>query len=134
MVDAPREPTRGAGYDAQLHIRVSILPAVVMESRLAQARAQRCAMAHRGMTNFLQPSTGVSILTGRPPRYTAELADRILQELTRGRALSDICLEPGMPCENTVRQWMADDIEGFAARYSEAREIGGSPCPHLSHT
>jgi transposase-like protein len=67
-------------------------------------------------------------MTGRPPRYTAELADRILQEVARGRALSDICLEPGMPCVNTVRQWVADDIEGFAGRYSEAREIGG---PHV---
>jgi hypothetical protein len=52
----------------------------------------------------------------RSPRYTAELADCILQALARGRALSDICAKPGMPCENTVRQWMADDIEGFAAR------------------
>jgi hypothetical protein len=25
-----------------------------------------------------------------------------------------------------VRQWAADDIEGFAARYSEARESGAS--------
>ena len=64
-------------------------------------------------------------MTGRPPRYTAELAERILQELARGRALSDICAEPGLPCLNTVRQWIADDIEGFAARYGKAREIGG---------
>jgi hypothetical protein len=63
-------------------------------------------------------------MTGRPPRYTAELADRILHELTRGRTLIDICAEPDMPCDNTVRQWAADDIEGFAARYSKAREIG----------
>jgi hypothetical protein len=63
-------------------------------------------------------------MTGHPPRYTAELADRILQEVARGRALSDICAEPGMPCDNTVRQWVADDIEGFAARYGQAREIG----------
>ena len=64
-------------------------------------------------------------MTGRPPRYTAELAERILQEVALGRALSDICAEPGMPCVNTVRQWMADDIEGFAARYRAAGEIGG---------
>jgi hypothetical protein len=63
-------------------------------------------------------------MTGRPPRYTAELAERILQQLTHGRGLGDICAEPGMPCVNTVRQWAADDIEGFAARYKEAREIG----------
>jgi hypothetical protein len=42
-----------------------------------------------------------------------------------GRGSSDICAEPGMPCVNTVRQWAADDIEGFASRYSRAREIGG---------
>jgi transposase-like protein len=66
-------------------------------------------------------------MIGRPPRYTAELADRILQEVTLGRSLGDICAEPGMPCENTVRQWAADDVEGFAARYGKAREIGGPP-------
>jgi hypothetical protein len=57
-----------------------------------------------GMTNFLRPSKGVSTMTGRPPRYTAELADRILQELMRGRTMKDICAEPGMPCDSTVRQ------------------------------
>jgi hypothetical protein len=65
-------------------------------------------------------------MTGRPPRYTAELADRILQELARGRTMKDICAEPGMPCDNAVRQWVADDIDGFAARYSEARATGAS--------
>jgi transposase-like protein len=65
-------------------------------------------------------------MTGRPPRYTAELAGRILQELARGRTMKDICAEPGMPCDNTVRQWADDDIDGFAARYSEARATGAS--------
>jgi hypothetical protein len=71
-------------------------------------------------------------MTGRPPRYMAELADRILQEVARGRALGEICAEPGMPCETTVRQWVADDIEGFAARYGQAREIGEPLVRHPS--
>jgi hypothetical protein len=67
-------------------------------------------------------------MTGRPPCYTPELAERILQERTRSRGLSAICAEPGMPSVNTVKQWVADDIDGFAARYKEAGEIGG---PHF---
>jgi hypothetical protein len=115
-----------------------------MDSGLAQERAQRCAIAHRGKTDFFDPaarkvaveafhqtiplhlSKGFSIMTGRPPRYTAELADRILQELTRGRTMKEICAEPGMPCDNTVRQWVADDVDGFAARYSKARATGAA--------
>jgi hypothetical protein len=63
-------------------------------------------------------------MIGRPPRYTAELANQILQELARGRGLLDICSEPGMPCDVTVWRWVTDDIEGFAARYAKARETG----------
>jgi hypothetical protein len=52
--------------------------------------------------------------------------------VTQGRVLIDICAEPDMPCETTVRKWLADDIEGFAARYSEAREIGGPLVRHAT--
>jgi hypothetical protein len=61
------------------------------------------------------------------PVYTPELAENILQELTRSRTTTEICSEPGMPSERTVRQWVEDDIEGFAARYHEARAIGAAP-------
>jgi hypothetical protein len=47
-----------------------------------------------------------------------------LLELARRRTMKDICAEPAMPSESTVRQWMDNDIEGFAARYSTAREAG----------
>jgi hypothetical protein len=59
--------------------------------------------------------------------YTPELAERILQQLTRRRTTTEICSEPGMPSERTVRQWVEDDVEGFAARYHEARRIGAAP-------
>jgi hypothetical protein len=47
--------------------------------------------------------------------------------MIRSRTVTDICAEPGMPSERTVRQWVEDDIEGFAARYHEARRIGAAP-------
>jgi len=69
-------------------------------------------------------------MTGRPPRYTHELVDHLLQELERGRTLVDICAEPGMPSGTAVRRWIDENINGFAARYRTAR---GRPAaaPHL---
>jgi hypothetical protein len=61
---------------------------------------------------------------GRPTLYTAEIADRILDELMAGRTLADLCSEPGMPASGTIRLWAKEDREGFAARYRQAREIG----------
>jgi hypothetical protein len=61
---------------------------------------------------------------GRPSVYTAELAERILDELMEGRLLIDICDEPGMPAPRTIRNWVKLDRQGFAARYDYARELG----------
>ncbi len=63
-------------------------------------------------------------MSGRPTLYTAEIADRILDELSGGRTLRDVSRDDGMPPHNTVRGWVIDDREGFAARYKRAREIG----------
>ena len=56
--------------------------------------------------------------------YTAELAARIVQQLLCGRPLCDICLDEGMPAYSTVKLWVSEDREGFAARYRHAREVG----------
>ncbi len=56
--------------------------------------------------------------------YTPESADRILDELMSGRPLDDICSEPDTPSASSVRHWVKDNREGFAARYLQAREIG----------
>jgi hypothetical protein len=61
---------------------------------------------------------------GRPPVYTTESAERILEQLSAGRTLADICGDPGMPVPGTVWQWMMADRDGFAERYRRAREIG----------
>jgi hypothetical protein len=61
---------------------------------------------------------------GGPTVYTAEIAERILDQLSDGRTLANVCRDPGMPVSSTVRNWADEDREGFAARYRRAREIG----------
>jgi hypothetical protein len=58
------------------------------------------------------------------PGYTAETANRILDELMGGRGLVDICSDPDMPDHTAVSRWVATDREGFAARYRSARQVG----------
>jgi hypothetical protein len=58
--------------------------------------------------------------------YTAEIAEHILGELRRGRGLSIVCAEPGMPAIRTVTGWVKNDRDGFAARYAQARAIGNA--------
>jgi hypothetical protein len=62
--------------------------------------------------------------TGRPTLYTSELADLILDELAGGRTLADVCGDPGMPAAATVRLWVIENREDFAADYTLAREFG----------
>jgi terminase small subunit-like protein len=62
--------------------------------------------------------------TGRPTLYTAAFADLILDELCEGRTLESVCNDPGMPVAGTVRQWVSENREGFAAHYQMAREFG----------
>lgn len=61
---------------------------------------------------------------GRPSEYTPEIASKLCAELSTGRTLRDVCRDDGMPPESTVRGWVLDDREGFAAQYTRARELG----------
>jgi hypothetical protein len=56
--------------------------------------------------------------------YTADIADRILDELMSGRPLEEICSEPDVPASSSVRNWIKDNRDGFTPRYRQAREIG----------
>jgi hypothetical protein len=60
----------------------------------------------------------------RPVRYAPELAEAILDELCAGRSLAAVCRDPGMPTETTVRLWVSEDRNGFAAPYRRARQLG----------
>lgn len=54
---------------------------------------------------------------GQPTR------DAILENLSIGKSLREICSAKGMPAEGTVRGWVIQD-EDFAAQYAQAREAG----------
>lgn len=56
--------------------------------------------------------------------YTKDIADKICSGLADGKSLRAVCEQAGMPAESTVRAWALDDVEGFAAQYARAREIG----------
>jgi hypothetical protein len=72
---------------------------------------------------------GAAAMSGRPPLYTAELAERVLDGIRDGRSLAELCADDAMPSENTLRAWVADDVDGFAARYRHARRIGRTVLP-----
>lgn len=61
---------------------------------------------------------------GRQTVYSQPIADTICLALSEGKSLREICEGEGMPPEATVRTWVVDDREGFAAQYARARNIG----------
>lgn len=62
---------------------------------------------------------------GRPTRYTKAVAARICAELAAGKSLRRVCREDeSLPTEATIRQWAAEDRNGFFSQYTRARDIG----------
>ena len=61
---------------------------------------------------------------GLSPSYTPELAAEICERLAQGESLRGICRSEGMPPPSTVRWWVVDDVNGFAAQYARARDVG----------
>ena len=61
---------------------------------------------------------------GRPSLYTQEIADLICTGISEGKSLRSLCVAEDMPSEATVRRWVIDDLEGFSAQYTRARDIG----------
>jgi hypothetical protein len=68
-------------------------------------------------------------MRGRPSIYTAELAERILDEIRAGRTLAELCRDAAMPAECTVRKWAQDDLHGFGVLYQSARKAGRGIMP-----
>jgi hypothetical protein len=56
--------------------------------------------------------------------YDSDIAERILAEVARGRSLTEVCGDPGMPTRRTVRCWIDMNRNGFAVRFGRARETG----------
>lgn len=59
----------------------------------------------------------------RPSLRTKKIERAILDGLRQGTPLAEICRRPGMPSDETWRNWCRTDDE-LAAAYAEAREIG----------
>ncbi len=70
--------------------------------------------------------------TGRPSKYTPEIAQEIVERLSNAEPLRQICRDEGMPEWRTIYDWMyRDDKEvalgrgvGLSAAIARAREIG----------
>ena len=48
----------------------------------------------------------------------------ILECMAAGKSLLDLCEKPGMPDRATVSRWLLADIDGFRAKYAQARDVG----------
>ena len=68
--------------------------------------------------------------TGRPSKYTPEIATKIVEQLSEGIPLREICRQEGMPAWRTIYDWMyQDDVSGAASvglssAIARAREVG----------
>lgn len=76
------------------------------------------------MTDTTQPTAGTPPKRGRPCVYDPDIAAAICARLACGESLRAICRDDAFPPESTVRGWAVDDVDGFAARYARARDIG----------
>jgi len=58
--------------------------------------------------------------TGRPSKYTPELAESICERLSCGESLTSICAAEGMSKRTTVVGWQGQH-DGFSTAYARAR-------------
>jgi hypothetical protein len=63
-------------------------------------------------------------ITGRPPRYTDDLAKEFCRRIAMGRSLRSVCEDKDMPDSSTVFEWKKKQ-EGFSELYAYATEERG---------
>ncbi|WP_425280324.1 hypothetical protein [Sinorhizobium fredii] len=56
-------------------------------------------------------------------QWGVETREQILEKLSIGKSLREICSAEGMPSESLARKWVMQD-EDFGAQYARAREAG----------
>ena len=61
--------------------------------------------------------------TGRPSKYTKEIAQQICEQLSEGIPLREICRQDGFPAWRTIYDWMYRD-EDLSAAIAHARDVG----------
>ena len=70
-----------------------------------------------------EPQTTEVTKTGRPSKYTEEIALKICEQLSEGIPLREICRQEGMPAWRTVYDWMWKN-EALSTAIARARDIG----------
>lgn len=60
---------------------------------------------------------------GRPSVFSASIAAEICRRVSSGESLRAVCRDDEFPPEATVRSWAIDDVCGFFAQYTRAKEI-----------
>jgi hypothetical protein len=70
---------------------------------------------------------------GRPSKYTDELATTICERIAEGESLRRICSADDMPDRKTILRWLADERNGFAAKYAHARNLQAEAMDELIH-
>ena len=69
------------------------------------------------------PETAPPKKTGRPSKYTPELAEEICKRLSEGEPLRQICRDDHMPAWQKVYEWMDKDLH-LSGAIARAREAG----------
>lgn len=57
------------------------------------------------------------------PTYNRELVETVLERLAEGETLREVAIDMDF-AESTFRLWALDDVDGLAARYARARQLG----------
>ncbi len=60
-------------------------------------------------------------MIGRPPVYTRELADKIIEEVANGGSIMEMVKRKGYPCWGTLWGWEASNHDGFGERMRAAK-------------
>lgn len=67
--------------------------------------------------------SAVPVQLGRPTLYSPEVVDEILRRVSLGEALGQVCSDPHIPAEATVRSWIGSDRDGLSAKYARSKEL-----------
>jgi hypothetical protein len=86
-------------------------------TRLAIAGGASAAQYARKATTINREKSKVT-----ETRYTPQFAEEVCRRMAEGTSLREVCRDNGM-AESSVRQWVRDDRDGFAARYQAARAL-----------
>ena len=78
----------------------------------------------QGVATTTPPEAPIAVKkTGRPSKYTPEVAEEIAQRLSMGEPLRKICRDEHMPHWTVMYDWLAQD-EDLSLRVARAREAG----------